>query len=80
MADVIPTQLPRFPAKRLPGRPPRCVPTREMVLMELWGNRKITVARVKALEILLDELEKGISKPTTQNTIPDWMNDDKAAE
>lgn len=48
--------------------------------MELWGNRKITVARVKALEILLDELEKGISKPTTQNTIPDWMNDDKAAE
>ena len=79
MAEGTITQLPRFEAKKLPGRPKRCVPTREMVLTELWSNRKITVARVKAMEILLEELDKLPASKSPTN-IPDWMDDDKAAE
>ena len=66
------------------GRPKKVVPSREQVLVELWLNKKITVARVKALEILINELEK-LPVPQTATvpsfsgaTLPPWMRDDAA--
>ena len=63
------------------GRPKRCVPTREQVLQELWGTKKITVARVRALELLLKELS-GANPETALSTapakVPSWMTDQAA--
>lgn len=65
----------RAAAGKLGGRPKKQVPTREMILMELWGSKKITIARVSALKELLVQLDKApaISSTPTTATLPDWM-------
>ena len=61
------------------GRPKKCVPTRTQVLEELWGTKKITTARVKALELLLRELPGASLETVTETSrpakVPDWMNE-----
>jgi hypothetical protein len=76
-----PVLTPQLQALRKVGRPKNHVPTREQVLVELWMNKKISVARVKALKTLLEELEKSpvtTVTPVTGPILPPWMQDNAA--